>query len=64
MNEPQAGERYADIMKSEGFVCAEGNGYRVFVKGDITVLAGASGDKFRVVISSEQTGVYEYFINN
>lgn len=45
------GERYAEILKSEGFAAADGGTYSVYSKGDAVVLAGCIDGTFRVVIT-------------
>ncbi len=46
-------QNYMNVLKSLGFLCVSGNGYKVYTKDDITVLAGRAGDIFRVIVYSD-----------
>lgn len=48
-----ADEIYKTFMENNGFTFVLGNGYAVYTKGNITVLAGYKADIFRVVIHKD-----------
>lgn len=46
-------KKYMNVLASLGFSHVSGNGYDVYTKGYITVLAGRAGEIFRVIVYSE-----------